>query len=295
LIAAVASVVTLALASRYNAHPDELAHVAAFDYFGGRVWPPDLNSDDVPYSVYGWSRVYTGEFVYLLLGNARALGELAFRIDRPHLAYRLANVGLLVATLAFVAIRANPLVSRPALLLFLIALPQLLYVFGYANSDAWGVAFSIILFWFALELYGRGPRDWRLRDMLVFGVLSTALILAKPNFLVALVLPWLLLLGGLFRPTRSLPVDRTRIPRTTSARRIGLFTLALGVALLGATPLKLVYPWSQGDWAHRVEEMRELRAAEGFKPSAPTYPGLMLATKGAGYTDLIRERRFFPC
>src|SRR5262245_31905713 len=64
---------SVALATPFNAHPDERQHVDAFCYFQARLWLPPVNSDGLTYSRYGDSRVYTGEIVYWVYGRSAAL------------------------------------------------------------------------------------------------------------------------------------------------------------------------------------------------------------------------------
>ncbi len=59
----------IALQTAFNVHPDEANHADAFCYFEHHWWPPDLNSDDLLYSLAGWSRVYNGELVYIVYGK----------------------------------------------------------------------------------------------------------------------------------------------------------------------------------------------------------------------------------
>ena len=56
-------------------HPDSRYHLYGFSYFENHWWPPDLNSDDLVYSPYGNSRVYSGEIVYLVYGKLTALAK----------------------------------------------------------------------------------------------------------------------------------------------------------------------------------------------------------------------------
>ena len=61
-------------------HPDERMHIDAFCYFERQWWSPPVNSNEVIYSPYGWSRVYTGEVVYQVYGR---LSELISPLRRP--------------------------------------------------------------------------------------------------------------------------------------------------------------------------------------------------------------------
>jgi hypothetical protein len=72
-----ALVLWIALTTPVNTHPDEGIHVDAICYFESDWWPPRLNTDGLVYSPDGWSRVYSGELVYLVYGRmARPLHPL---------------------------------------------------------------------------------------------------------------------------------------------------------------------------------------------------------------------------
>ena len=66
----------IALTTPFDHPPDEFVHLDAFHYFETNWWPPDLNADGLIYSPAGWSRVYTGELVYLVYGKIGALARL---------------------------------------------------------------------------------------------------------------------------------------------------------------------------------------------------------------------------
>ena len=65
----------MATLSRVGVHPDEGVHVRAADYFQQHVLPPPVGAPDIrnTYSVYGVSRLHSGEIAYLLLGKCARL------------------------------------------------------------------------------------------------------------------------------------------------------------------------------------------------------------------------------
>lgn len=101
LIAVAVTIAALiAIGTYYGVHPDEGYHVDAFHYFEDHWWPPELGSDDVVYQYDGWSRVYAGEIVYLVLGKlSRAVRFLWTPGAQSFLFYRLSNVVLFSLTL----------------------------------------------------------------------------------------------------------------------------------------------------------------------------------------------------
>ncbi|MCJ7703011.1 MAG: hypothetical protein MUO62_15625, partial [Anaerolineales bacterium] len=62
-------------------HPDSRYHLHGFAFYEENWWPPEINSDELVYSPYGFSRVYSGEIVYLIYGKIIGL----FRYSLKHL------------------------------------------------------------------------------------------------------------------------------------------------------------------------------------------------------------------
>jgi len=242
---------TLALRTRPFVNPDERLHVEAFRYFAGHLWPPDLNSGELLYDSFGASKVYAREIVYAILGPPGRLLEAAIGAGNPALAFRLLNVALLPVTLGALLAVTSRIVPAAAIAVVFAALPQLLYVFSYANSDAWALMLSVLLFAKALQLAEK-QAPWPLGDTAMLGALSGLLIASKDNFLFALVLP-----GVLLGP---------RI--VAAAGRRGLLLLLFLIALFPA-PYKVIFPATQPDFAGATWRMSEERAAPGFKPSDP--------------------------
>lgn len=203
-----AALLQIAIFTRFNAHPDEGIHADAFCYFEGAWWPPELNDPALIYSPDGISRVYNGELVYLLFGQAAAVVRpaLAPLIDaaQPQPApaqvitnvrrtffpligtavsrcnpfvYRILNVGLYLVTVgSLLAIRHSP--PWPArIALLMLCVPQVAYLYAYANSDAWGLSLGIWLFVFVLAQRRRLLSSWlRLQAL---GLLVGLVLLAK--------------------------------------------------------------------------------------------------------------------
>jgi hypothetical protein len=252
-----ASVVSLAIAvgTRAYAHPDERLHVEAFRYFAEHAWPPDLNADGLVYDPYGTSKVYAREIAYTLLGPVGRGLEAALGLTHPALGFRLLSVALLPVTLLALLRAPAAIVPAPAFAVVLAAVPQVLYAFGGANTEAWAVCMSVLLFAHSLRL-AAVEGAWPLREAALLGVLTGLLLASKDNFLFALALPAAVL-----------------VPRARQAGTRGLLLLVLLAALIPA-PYKVAYPLSQPDFAGATWRMSEERAAPGFKPSDPSRAGL---------------------
>jgi hypothetical protein len=85
---------------------------------------------------------------------------------------------------------------------------------------------------------------------------------------------------------QTAPEDGVRELQWPFSRLVVTLLLAATIA----TPLRVVYPLTQENFGEAVDQMREERAAEEFKPSNPTYETHRLASKGEGYYELLVER-----
>ena len=143
LVAALVLIVSIAAVSNLGAHPDEHAHRLAGDYYQEHFLPPPVGAEHIrhTYSGYGVSRLHSGEAAYFFLGKfARlfhALGLPSF------MKQRLFNVCLWTALLVLALVRHEfRILMVPALLS-----PQVWYVFGYVNSDAFAVFVMMLAAW----------------------------------------------------------------------------------------------------------------------------------------------------
>jgi hypothetical protein len=306
--------VRIAVQTTYNVHPDESGHVDAFCYFGQHWWPPDLNDHALLYSPDGWSRVYNGELAYLVLGRLGRwlpVGEMlpkaepppvpesaesmlpAWRVFLPYVAsmlspcmaatptYRLLNSLLYVVTLLVIWRSSRHGVWIGALGVLLMALPQVLYVYSYANSDAWGLTFGILLALFAVARAGRA--HFTLRDAAGLGFLTGMVLLSKSPFW--LLIAWAYLVVGFAAWQRRRA--HTSPPLSASVAQV---LIAAGIAFLIVAPLKVIYPLTQENYTAQAAAMREQRSREDFKLSRPTSPGYLLARKGVPFGELVENK-----
>ena len=308
--------IALALQTRYNAHPDEAVHLDAFCYFEQHWWPPALNSNGLLYSPDGWSRVYNGEVVYFLYGKLGTLiRSFGNRVGHLHIEfvkqtidyqgnllylpliltlktdqcvsalhiYRLLNSFLLLLTLSllFLVGRQHRLATWIGMLM--LCTPQVIYIYSYANSDAWGLSSAVFLFLFALtqrNLLTSYPK------LLALGGLTGLLLLSKEPFWISLLFSYSIIFWhGLEDYDRRVWVHG----RLQSLKAIALVAL---IAVVLIAPWRIIYPLTQPGYSVAVEQMREARARADFKPSTPTNPGYRLASKGVSFTRLLTDRKW---
>lgn len=187
LIVAMSLAVSMALGSAFNAHPDEIEHARAADYYRTNWLPPQFGAPAAvsSYSKYGYSYLHERDLVYLLAGKwSKVVAPL---VGDVNLAYRLFNLTLL-ATIVLVFVRKP---QARLLILPLAVSAQIWYVFSYFNADAFALAVGLFaayqisaresLFNTALDAKTRGA--W-LKGVIALGIGFGLLLLAKRNYYV---------------------------------------------------------------------------------------------------------------
>lgn len=280
---------TLAMAtvSAYNAHPDEYLHCAAARYYRADNWLPPAADDrrvQDSYSRYGVTYLQELDVVYALAGKFSLLtGLLA---GKEHLALRLFNV-CLFAGLAALACRSGRAESAWPLLVC----PQLWYIFGYFNADAFAFFASMLLVW---QL---GPTDSLLHRFLregrskwtgaawagcLLGVISISKTNYYPILLLAMGFAGWMLLG---------PADFVA-RRKMAQRWIAVFALAAVIFAVRTGYDQWLYRFEK---AARIGQVIEMHAQPGFKTSELAhggYWGLNLRGQGVGLAEMMTAPRW---
>ena len=141
-------IMTMALLSDFNTHPDEEVHVTAGKYFINHTLPPRVGDPSVrhTYSHYGVSRLHSGEIIYFLAGKYLRLLQPLY--VQSFFLLRFFNVLLFGALILFAFQKKD---FRFFLLPFLLS-SQIWYIFSYFNSDAFAVFIGLLA---AYQLAGR--------------------------------------------------------------------------------------------------------------------------------------------
>ncbi len=308
----------IALDTRFGFHPDETIHGDGMQYFESHWWPPPLNSDGLLYSPDGWSRVYNGELVYLIYGKVAAtlnslipkiLGteicdkSIAVPSDdlspyhvfmpviflskssvRQYRIYRILNVLLLNITLLSVFVCKPRNVWARILGLTLLCVPQVIYIYSYANSDAWGLSISIFFFLFILTAK---IETGSIRYAITSGVLVGLLLLSKETFWLSL--SW----GSVLAGAKYFEKTKNNASKLSFNQGVIFFAVFAIIVFLIITPLKIIYPATQGNWHTKTEEMREIRSWNAYKPSNPIAAGYRLATKNEPISTIMKNQYWF--
>ena len=299
ILTAVVLAGSIALGSQYNAHPDEFLHIDGFCYYQSSWWMPDLNADLQIYSSSGDSRVYRPEAVYWIYGKISRLIVggigLAGYLPIPPLQnfsawilnghschfpiFRVINLGLFAGTLLLLFFVGRKHSIAFPLLALMLSLPQVTYIYAYANSDAWGLSVCIASFLF---VFTQGNLLASLKKSLVLGVFTALILLSKQNFWMFLPFLYSILLW-------SIIADKQRHPR----RMIRNGLIALGVILLLVFPMHIYYPFSQGDYTASYQQMLRDRTLDPWHPDRPTFDGFLLASRGVPFQDVIFNLRWW--
>lgn len=261
--------------------PDENMHIDAFTFFESHWTRPEVNSDEVYYSPMGISRVYSGEIVYLLYGRIGSLIHRHYPDLDPYTLYRFVNVSLLLITLSILAFVRCELFPPWLLALFLVCIPQVPYIYSYANSDAFGVSISIFLFLFAVHLLQRQPRQWRWWRIVFLFLLFLTTLLTKPDFLMAILLPCAIIIFHLIRTRTS--------PLFVFLRLIIPFVLVYIVAAWWNPQLSP----RRASWQAQLDEMKQEHGIPGRRPEGWHDANYYMASQGATYHQMIARQDYF--
>jgi len=288
LVFVLALIVVMASISEVNHHPDEYVHINAAGYYENHFLPPKIESPSIlhTYSVYGVSRLHSGEVVYLIAGKFL---QLTKPLHLPaYLVLRFFNVGLFLF-LVICALRSE---AFRVFLAPLLISPQIWYVFSYFDSDAFAL-FVLLLGGYQIavrdSLFNRFLDDglqaknvWVAAGM---GLLFALLFMVKKNFYF---FPLFLFLYFFWR---------IRFGEWTLTRTL---VLRLGMVLLLACSLAglyrgVEYKINGFDRAEKLVQAREHLADRMYKPSTPLakkHPYLQMKERGVTLKQFLQQDRW---
>jgi len=147
-----------------------------------------------------------------------------------------------------------------------------------------GLSISIFLFIFVLTTKAKVGSY---RYVISLALLVGLLLLSKESY-------WLsLFLAGVLVAVQHFQQQKQSVLKLSLWQIIIFSAVFFVIVFLIIVPLKLVYPFTQGDWSTRVEEMREIRAWPGFKPSNITRPSYRLAERHEPITIVAINRDWY--
>lgn len=285
---ALALILVMAGISAFNKHPDEVVHVAAGEYYENHTLPPRVGDEAIAqtYSLYGMSRLHSGEIVYLLAGKFLKFFQ-PFHLD-SFLLLRLFNVLLFTLLVLFAFNKVN---FRFFLLPFLLS-PQIWYVFSYFNSDAFATFICILAAYqlaakesaFTAMMSGKkSTYSWAAPVLL--GILFALLLMQKLNF-------YFLYVFFFFYFIWKLRVEKYAWTPETIRRFMAVVVIGCSVFIV----FKGTDAWVN-DFNKKalVLEAREKYAAPLFKPSTPLnkkHAYLQIRERGTTLQKFLQDRQW---
>lgn len=189
LIAAIILSAVMALTSNFNRHPDEVHHLAAAQYYTNHFFPPEIGDPAVKdsYSVFGVSYLNYHWAEYLFAGKFMLLVSPA--VQNPLIAARFFSIFLFSILAIFFIYRSKNDNSEFIIPCFLLVTPQVWYIFGYVNNDAFALFVSIIAAYqiaypksLLNKFLASDALSANLSGGIWFGVLAGLLLIVKPNY-----------------------------------------------------------------------------------------------------------------
>jgi hypothetical protein len=285
-----ALVMTMALISKENSHPDEFVHVPAAEYYTNHWAPPLIEDPGIihTYSPYGSSRLNNDEIYYLFCGK---FAEMLEPLKLTHyVQFRMFNVFLLTLILIYIFRYENSrILSLPV-----IVSPQVWYLFSYCNSDALALTVSFFIgcqvilkdSTFNRYLRSAGGIYWFLKAILValcFGLL----LLVKKNYLAyGLILAFIV------------AIDWYRYTDFSSRKVWGmrLVIVAIGAISIFGSKKVLDYQVNGPDKSAKVAAMERKMAIPIYNENTPLeqkHAFLNLKERGIPLRKLILDDRWF--
>ena len=151
------------------------------------------------YSNYGTIRLVERSFYYILAGKFGWICKNIFHISAY---YRMFNVLLLTLLVVWILVKGR---KDKWMFAFLFATPQLWYLFSYATSDAWDIFIGFFVVTEAIREDGLIADAWKegfswrqFGGMLLYAFLCAQTLMGKKNYLIVLLLAFVVLLFKLW-------------------------------------------------------------------------------------------------
>ncbi|MCJ7703263.1 MAG: DUF2142 domain-containing protein, partial [Anaerolineales bacterium] len=162
----------------------------------------------------------------------------------------------------------------------LLSIPQVTYLFAYANSDAWALAVSTLLFLYVFIQQD----DWvnTPAKFIIIGLMTGILLASKKSFWVSFSYIYLLVGWDLLQAFR-----KHQIKTSIVWLNLGLLIF---LACLVPAPIKIIYPLTQDTYIAAVRDMRETHAREDLRPSDPSLDSYRLKSKGTPFTAILSDK-----
>jgi len=267
-----AFILSLALSSAFNAHPDEVWHLTTVSYFLFEPYPAVINTLQSihTFSSYHSSYLSTGELYYPIAAVWTSL--LSTLTDLPLDQVQIIRLFSVVCFALLVCLLLRQ--KNYGLLLPFLITPQLWYVFGYANNDWFGVTVATLLL-LLLDLsrvtFNRfmiAGSFARFIQLVPIFVLLGLLCFSKPNY-------WVVAIFCFYEP-----LVRIFRKKSTVTSRIRAAACCLIILAVSTSCIALKSSFSRATEAHIVE-------------TPVARPGLALEETQAATTRLSQTQNLY--
>jgi hypothetical protein len=287
--AAFGLILAMGFISGLDVHPDEWnGHTKAAAYYLQNWLPPAVDDPRIvnSISVFGVSYLWQIEPIYFIAVKATQL--ISGIVPDFYLRMRIANALLFLSLVLIVALQIK---RSKWLVPFLVASPQVWYVFSYFNSDGFPLFIAILLAMQMIDPESTLNRFFstpllrqHIGGGLLTGLLAGILIASKLNYL--LYIAFLIFVG--------LWVILFETAKHQRLSRLKKLIFVASMALLVYLPI-IGYDQYVNDFKKTEKAMSAMEryAAPQFKPSSlqkdlsATYPGLRLRDKGVSLESLL--------
>lgn len=312
LITAVFLSLAMALTSNYNSHPDEIHHFLAAKYYKMHFLPPVIGDPAVrdTYSNYGVSYLNYHWIEYFLAGKFALI--ISPLISNELIAVRFFNILLFWILTAFFLYKSREDIKLLIFVCFLLISPQIWYVFGYINNDAFALFISIITAYqigYEKSLFNKFLESPRfisnLAGGIFFGVLLGLLLIVKTNYFTFILFAflWLVYNNPFLKPKKPF-LNFDRFKKYLFVTLIAFFVLGFRISLdykvnnetnfVGLSYINYI----GGDFEHQKNKLMQYQdevAEYPYKPStlendlANSDPPMKLKAKGFGYSEIFTK------
>src|SRR5205823_1499188 len=169
---------------------------------------------------------------------------------------------LLTITLLVILYSRRTWVTPIYLALTLIAVPQAMYIYCYANSDAWALSWSIFLFLQTAALVAVPPFAWRWWRVAGWMFTFLMLLLSKSDFYASFLLPVILMIVALIH-------HRDSIPRPAWLWLSTRLVVPIIVVFVVAGFWDPAFSIHRTSWKDQLAEMKDQHAQYNYKHSNP--------------------------
>lgn len=276
----------LANFSRYDAHPDEQAHIASVNYYTEYTDPPKVGDPRTTLTYqYPWgvSRLDNLGISYLFLGKFKAILS-NFSLNSTFNA-RAFNC-LLFGLLALYCFR-NKKFAFYCLPLFCI--PQVWYLFSYANRGGFALFLSIFIGWQLVNKKSQFKQYLKAKQKTInylalpSGILTGLLVIEQTNYLSFILFSLVFIIYHFL------------ITKTHRKQFIKKVSFIMGIAII-IVGIRYAYDVSINGFNKMEQQiaLAEKISAPSFKPSIAaseqSFRGLRLYEKGTTAAELFKEK-----